>query len=260
MSHKYNLKPTPDHHPLSKRPLYHEIRHQLLSARGVMAAYEAPLPDLIDFTPGMAPIRDQGQEGSCAGHQLRNVRWLAHWLNTGSVPAADFSPRFAYWIGSDVEGHAGQDDGITIGDGLSAMEAYGISLESFCPYTPGDLSAPDQAAFDDALTRRVPLQAVPVKLDFASIYQVLCDKHPIIGGFDVPPSFENCPASGLLADPTGEPSLGGHAFSVFMASNKDKWLADDNSWGTGWGKQGVGFMPESYVGRMMECWAIVPAP
>jgi hypothetical protein len=95
---------------------------------------------------------------------------------------------------------------------------------------------------------------------FDNIYQVLVDRHPLIGGFEVPPSFEKCGPDGMLPDPTGEPSLGGHAFSIFMASRKDQWFADDNSWGIGWGKQGVGFMPDGYRGRYMELWAICPVP
>jgi hypothetical protein len=258
MTHRYTLQPTPDTHHLWDRPWYHEIRDQLLAKRGVMAP--EPTPNLVDFTAGEPPIRDQGQEGSCEGHQERNVRRLAHWLVAGASTTYDFSPAFAYYMARAVQGTQTQDSGASIGNGLASMEENGICEETLMPYDPGNFAtAPSSQATENALTHRAELQAVPVDYSsFANVHQVLADRHPVIGGFTVPPSFENCGADGALPDPTGEENLGGHAFSVCAVNLADGWMCDPNSWGTSWGKQGFAFMPASYLGRVFELWAIVP--
>lgn len=263
MARRYALKPTPDDHPLRDRPWYHDIRKDLLAERedcshGLFRA-TAPLPILVDWSAGRAPIRDQGDEGCCSGFQSRNVRSLAHWLVTGYPPEYDFSTAYPYWQARKIQGQENEDSGATIGDELMGMENAGICEERLMPYVAGQFAlAPSQDALANALTHKVDLQAVQV--DFSSLqncWQVLGDRHPIIMGFSVPPSFESVAPDGSLPDPTGEESLGLHAGSWDQINLKDQWLADPNSWGTGWGKQGVGFMPAAYLDRVVECWAIV---
>ena len=264
MSRIYRLKPTPAGHVLYGRPMYHDIRKDLLQARadanGGLTRVAQPPPNLVDWSAGRAPIRDQGQEGSCSGHQARNVRWLAHFLACGTPPPADFSPAYAYWQARTIEGAVSQDSGATIGDELLGMEDTGICEESYMPYMSGDFTqSPSDAAIQNAMSHKVDLQAVPVDYSsLANVHQVLADRHPVIFGFNVPPSFETGGAAGHLTDPTGEPTLGGHAGSWDMINLQDGWGADPNSWGLGWGDNGVGYMPAGYLGRMFEMWAIVP--
>jgi hypothetical protein len=260
----YKLQPTPKDHPFYLRPMYHTIRNLLLEARakanGGLTKLAAPAPDFVNWTGGRAPIRDQGDEGCCSGFQSRNVRWLAHWLATGMAPPEDFSPAYPYWQARDIQGTQNQDSGATIGDELAGMEQAGICEERFMPYVVGGFATPpSQQALENAATHKVDLQAVPVDYSsFANIHQVLADRHPIIFGFAVPPSFESVGSDGHLPDPTGETSLGLHAGSADSCSLKDGWMTDPNSWGSGWGCGGIGFMPAQYLGRFVEAWAIVP--
>jgi hypothetical protein len=264
MSRIYKLEPTPSYHALYARPKYETIRKDLLEARaaanGNLTKVSAPPPNLVDWSTGRAPIRDQGQEGSCSGHQARNVRWLAHWLACGTPPPADFSPAYCYWQARTIEGNAGTDSGATIGDELLGMEDTGICEERLMPYLTTPLTeGPSQDAIANALTYKVDLQAVPVDYSsLASVHQVLADRHPVIFGFAVPESFETCGSDGKLQNPIGESSLGGHAGSWDQINLSDEWLADVNSWGTSWGASGVGFMPATYLDRLFEAWAIIP--
>jgi Papain family cysteine protease len=262
MSRTYRLKPTPPDRKLRDRPWYHELRLGLLAARakanGGLTKAEAPAPNLVDWSEGSAPVRDQGQEGCCSGFQSRNVRWIAHWLAMGSPPAADFAPAYAYWAARCIEGTCGSDSGANIGDELAGMEEAGICEESFMPYVAGDYATrPTADALANAATHKVDLQAVPVRIDLASIHEVLGDRHPIIGGFSVTQQFEDCPSNGILADPSGD-SLGLHAFSWDQCNLTDKWGGGPNSWGASWGRGGRYCMGEKWVGQIVELWAIVP--
>jgi C1A family cysteine protease len=257
MSRIYGLKPTPKNHPLWARPFYHELREALFMSRHLLA----PEPvDLVDLTASVPPIRDQGQEGSCSGFQTRNVRMLAHTMAAGSQPSWDLSPAFAYWQARALDSEQTKDSGETIGNELAGVEAYGLCEESFMPYVAGQYATPPSSeALANALTHKANLQAVPVDYSsFANVHQVLADGHPIIGGFSVPPSFEAVGSDGALPDPTGEPDLGGHAFSICAIKLSDGWMRDPNSWGTGWGQNGFGYMPATYLGRVFELWAIIP--
>ena len=258
MARIYRLKPTPADHPLRQRPFYHSMRAGIHDA--LKLSVPAPV-DWINWSAGEPPIENQGDEGACQSFQLRNALLLAQWMATGSLPSFDLSKAFAYWIARSLDGDDSQDSGESIGNTLAGFEQYGCCEESFMPYVPGQFTTPPTPeALANAMSHRYDLQAVQVDYSkFGNICDVLQDKRPLIGGFSVPPSFENVGADGALPDPTGEPSLGGHAFSACQAKRSDGWIDDPNSWGESWGKQGHGFMPASYTGRMVELWTIVPS-
>jgi hypothetical protein len=258
MSRIYNLKPTPSTHELFKRPLYHSLRADLHDLREL----KVPAPiDWIDDTAGVPPIENQLSLGACQSFQARNAMLLADWLATKTLPGFDLSKLFIYWNDRAIEdgGQMDVDTGGTIGNTLLGIEQNGVAEESFWPYDVTQLGTkPPDLAFANALTHKYDLKAVPLAITFEAICDALQDGSPIIGGFSVPPSFEACGPTGQLPDPTGESSLGGHAFSVCQAKRSDQWMDDPNSWGAGWGKGGHGFMPASYIGRVMELWTFVP--
>lgn len=256
MARIYTLKPTPSDHPLKDRPFYHDVRSDLHEMRKL--AVPAPI-DHIDHTAGVAPIFNQLSLSSCQSVQLRNALLMAQWLVTGKLPAVDLSVLFAYWATRSVDNADSEDQGDTIGNTLVGFEENGICEESFWPYDVTKYNVrPSDLAFANAGLHKYDLRAVQVKMEFQAICDALQDGSPIIGGFSVPPSLENCGKDGHLPDPTGEPSLGGHAFSVSQFSRSDQWMDFPNSWSADWGHEGHCYLPAQYIGRLWELWTFVP--
>ena len=254
--HQYRLLPTPKEHFLWARKAYHEIRADLHEAMKL----KVPEPiDWVDYSANEPPILNQGDIGRCQSHQLRNVLLMGHSMVTGAPAPFDLSPEFAYWAVRQLNNETQVDSGETIGNTLAAFEQVGCAEMNQMPEDGFYTEPPTPAAYANALTHCYDLAAVPVDYSsWSNVCDVLQDRRPVIGGFFVPPSFETCGPDGVLPDPKGESSLGGHAFSVCQIKRQDAWMDDPNSWGVGYGKQGHAFMPASYLGRIMELWAIVP--
>ncbi len=202
--HRYNRIVTPKDHPIRRRPFFHElVKEGLVPAVSAPAGVSPPpLPGLIDLSPGLRPLRDQGAEGCCSGFATTAARALSHCCVTGQVLGFDFAPAFAYWQARDLEGTTGQDAGATIGDELAALEAFGCCHESLMPYGAGQFAAaPAAAACQDAESYRVGLVLPVDSSSHLNVLQALASNHPVVFGFTVFPSFEQTGPDGLVKMP-----------------------------------------------------------
>jgi hypothetical protein len=60
-------------------------------------------------------------------------------------------------------------------------------------------------------------------------------------------------ATAFVRPPQGNEEVWGHAVSLIGWT--DEYLVGQNSWGTGWGSQGIFYIPESYA--PIEAWAVL---
>jgi GNAT superfamily N-acetyltransferase len=75
--------------------------------------------------------------------------------------------------------------------------------------------------------------------------------------FEVTREFVNAPR-GLIALPSPEsPVLGTHSVALLDYSHSQGWFEFNNTWGSGWGNNGQGYMPLVFVDEWMtESWAV----
>jgi C1A family cysteine protease len=195
-------------------------------------------PDLL------APVRDQGNQGSCTGHASKSAVQFKRKQN--GEPDLELSPRFAYYNGRMIEGLTDQDSGCEIRDVIKGVSKLGVCSETLCPYSDKGRSymqRPTSAAYKEGLTdlvtqyERVPQSVIGIK-------SAITNQNPIVFGFTVYENFMDdvTAADGIMREPEGGTD-GGHA--VYICGYDDAfdfgWTTGGvligNSWGAEWGAQ-----------------------
>ena len=241
---RYLYRPPPRNHPIF--------------SRCVREAIVQPTPDECDCRSLFLPVRDQGQEGACSGFSTAALReYIVAKLH--GLPAAQYlSPAYLYARTRMVEGAFPADAGATIADELNTLENYGVCPEVDLPYNQDPTEAPTPQ--DDV--QAVPFRSGPPILvnhaDPSFLESKLAQGMPIVFGMPVYESFENTGSDGLVALPntTTEECLGGHAMLAVGYHRPAGRLIVRNSWGLGWGDNGICYLPYALVASFFESWTI----
>jgi len=212
------------------------------------------LPKKIDYSHGMSPIRDQGEEGTCVG--FATVTGMKEYQE-----ALDYkkevilSPRFVY---SECKKNDGMPDieGTTIRAAMRILKSKGVCQEKFWPYMPNQKTKAKKGAVSNAKKFCVITYARILNLN--ELRLSLTSKGPCVIGVEV---FEGMmkTKTGLVPMPKKtERSLGGHAICPVGYDDKKKEIKFKNSWSDKWGQKGYGVLPYAYVERyMMDAWSSV---
>lgn len=228
------------------------------------------LPQRVSLRDKCPPIRNQGAYGSCVGHAAEGVKGIQEAINYPGK-GYDFSPLFVYAL-------AKQQDGIPTTEGtyprvvMSILKNTGICQEIDFPYSrmswPTLPAIPDNAT-SKAAQFKIGAYASVNTLD--EVKQAVSMGNPVMGALMVCDNFvEGVGADGFVAKPEGK-MLGGHAITVIGYNDILAWngytgfLEIRNSWGTGWGDKGYGWIPYDFFnGRLdvgmrywMESWTSV---
>jgi C1A family cysteine protease len=195
-------------------------------------------------------IWDQSRLGSCVPHGT--LRALVFDLSKqGDVPTPDaFMPSrlFDYYNGRVLEDTVSEDSGLTITDGVKAINKWGAPAESEWPYEINRFTEkPPEQAYTDA-TQRIALKYARVPQDASSMAACLAAGTPFVIGFTVYTSFESdaVASNGRVPMPkTSEQVLGGHCMCVVGWDGSNFICA--NSWGESWGDDGYCYMPAAYL-------------
>lgn len=227
----------------------------------------AKVPDSVDLvsTGKFPPIWDQGQLGSCVAHGVPRL----YVYDSGD---ASFEPArlFVYYNGRVIEGTVDYDSGLTIADGIKALNRQGAPPEDDWPYDVERFAdKPPTKAYDDGKLREAVKYARVSQTD-AAMRACLAAELPFAIGFTVYDSFESdaTAASGVVAMPgRSEQVLGGHCMAIvgympgadvadaLRSDGLDVGAVDTsatyykaaNSWSENWGHAGYCYMPSAYL-------------
>jgi C1A family cysteine protease len=206
------------------------------------------VPFRIDLRPMSPPIGDQGRLGSCTAWASL-AAWGAELLKqTGKT--LDASELAQYYWTRKLERTQRIDAGASIRDAIKTLAKKGVVPEESWPYDPAQFAvAPPPAVEKQALLRQaLAYAAVPQAL--RSLKQALASGYLVVFGISVYESFESDDASttGVIPLPqTSEQLLGGHAICLAGYDDSTQHFTFRNSWGTGWGNEGYGYLPYDYV-------------
>jgi C1A family cysteine protease len=192
------------------------------------------------------PILDQGNIGSC----LPNATYALFYILSNS--SITLSRLQLYMTTRAIDGSSlTQDSGCTIRGCMKAISKYGLCDEKIWPYTISNFAklAPSQAFTNTyKLTNFI---YTFINQDLTSIKQILSSNSPIVLGIYVYSSFESTNASktGVIPVPNTkmEKLLGGHAILLVSYNDEKQYFQFQNSWGIGWGDNGYGYIPYSYI-------------
>ncbi len=173
------------------------------------------------------------------------------------------------------------DSGAYLRTTMGAMVLFGVPPESYWPYTDKEESFDrEPSAFCYAFAqnyqtikyfRHDPAGSKPEDV-LHSLKVYLAKGMPFIFGFSVYNSIEQAEATGFIPFPSKRERMeGGHAVMAvgyddkleitnnFSQEKTKGALLIRNSWGTGWGDHGYGWLPYEYVlrGLAEDFWSIL---
>jgi hypothetical protein len=183
-------------------------------SRNLAYAWQRRTRELTDqLWPRHIAILDQGDIGSCTGN-----------AETGALGCDPCS-------GALPAGHPALDENLalTIYSGAETIDGDG-------PYPPNDNGSSGPSAAQVAKN----LGLISGYLHCLSLADVLdaLEEHPVCIGSNWYDSMDSPDSSGLVAISSGASIRGGHEYLCRGKSVADRLVFLDNSWGTGWGKQG----------------------
>lgn len=216
------------------------------------------------------PIREQGDEASCAaygmlkGYEMEHLRETGEQLNT--------SERFCYNISrivDEIPGNFVEQKGTTLRAAARVLRHYGVCDEEDWPYLPGDTTRLEPSAFlkilQKARNRRIAeyrnlLKDGVAEATLTVIKEALC-RRPIVCGLLVDDNWFTAPRDGFVTP--GGASLGGHAVALAFYDDELEhngacgWFGFVNSWSESWGDRGIGYISyDAFVSCLISCYEV----
>ncbi len=236
------------------------------------------LPASVDLRDCCSPVEDQGMLGSCTAHA--GVGLIEYYERRSFGRHLDASRLFLYKVTRNLMKLRG-DTGAYLRSTMGAMVLFGVPPESYWPYTDDENTFDrEPPAFCYAFAqnyqtikyfRHDPAGAKASEV-LHSLKTYLAKGFPFIFGFSVYNSIEQAEATGYIPFPSPRERMeGGHAVMAvgyddkleitnsFSQEKTKGALLIRNSWGTGWGDHGYGWLPYEYVlrGLAEDFWSIL---
>jgi hypothetical protein len=200
----------------------------------------------------MAPVRDQGQRGTCLAFAVTAAHEVAR---SGGLPPDDLSEEALYWGCKRADGN--WSSGTTFGSASTALGRWGQPLEAEWPYDPqrpAGVAYPPPSSAGGSGWFRSGLRRLAVVL--ADVRTLLDSGTPVLLGVTVFDTFYRPDAAGRIANPPpGASARGRHA--VLAVDHRAGEFLIRNSWGITWALGGYAWIGDTYVGAHADdAWVI----
>jgi C1A family cysteine protease len=252
------------------QPLYQRL--------GVTDSVGETLPRAADLRRWCTEVKDQGKLGSCTAHA--GVSMVEFFEKKAFNNHIDSSRLFLYKATRNLMHETG-DTGGYIRSTMQALVLFGVPPEDYWPYVIDNFDQEPSAflyAFAEnyqaiSYVRLDPPKTTPPDL-LNTIRNHLAAGLPCMFGFTVYSSIGQAGTTGRIPPPSpGDRIVGGHAVLTvgynddLKVKNNDSGeeitgaLMIQNSWGTGWGEKGFGWLPYDYVlkGLAVDWWSLIKA-
>lgn len=234
----------------------------------------AAVPVSVDLrkTHLLSPVEDQGTIGSCTANAV--IGLVEYLIRAGSGERNDFSRMFLYKNTRRLLGWKG-DMGAYLRTTIKALRLFGVPPESEWPHDPRLLDVEPEAYhyayaqnFKSLVYARFDAHDGSGEYTLDAVQRALTDGFPVAFGFPVYESIESAGPFGRIPLPQGSQDrlTGGHAVLAVgyddaidvVGADRPGALLIRNSWGTGWGDRGYGWLPYQYVTERLatDFWSI----
>lgn len=242
-----------------------------------LAEPKKDLSNPVDLREWCSPIEDQGDLGSCTAQA--GVALVEYYERRAFRKHIDASRLFLYKVTRNLLELTG-DTGAYLRTTMGALVLFGVPPERYWRYRIDDFDVEPPAfcysyAQSYQAIRYYRLDPPGISGDelLTRIKGFLKAGFPAAFGFPVYSSIWQASGTGDIPFPApGEKLLGGHAV-VAVGYKDDKKIANENpggkettgailirnSWGTGWGSNGYGYLPYRYVtqGGAVDWWTLI---
>jgi len=230
-------------------------------------------PAAVDLRQWCSPIEDQGDLGACTAHAA--VGLMEYFERRAFGKHIDASRLFVYKVTRDLMGVKG-DTGAELRNAMQALATFGAPPEKYWPYHPADFEKEPSAFcyqfaadFKSIQYFRLDPAGTPPAAALQKVRETLAAGLPSMFGFTVYSSIPALgPGNGNIPFPgRSDRQEGGHAIMA-VGYDDHRVIGSDtgallirNSWGTGWGASGYGWLPYRYVlsGLATDFWSLVKA-
>lgn len=244
---------------------------------GVEKPAKKKLPVDCDLRKWCPPVENQSSIGSCTAHA--GVGLVEYFERRAFGKHIDASRLFLYKVTRNLL-HWKGDTGAFLRTTMEAMVLFGVPPEEYWRYVIADVDK-EPPAFCYAFAQsyqaisyyRLDPPGTPRDALLSRIKTNLAGGLPSMFGFTVYSSVSQAETTGKVPFPTpGEENVGGHAVAAVGYDDKMKIkntnpeaatttgaLIIRNSWGTGWGAGGYGWLPYEYVlrGLAIDWWSLL---
>lgn len=199
---------------------------------------------------------------SCVGNAVADSVELLNAIENPSAPKIQLSRMFVWTLcrnmmdtDNDGRGDIDQIKGTYIRLAMEVLHLFGICREDLArgkggwPYDMGKMKwLPDMKAMRAATAHHIHsyyriTETGEDRLD--ALLDALRSRHPVVFGTLVDTAFQRHKGSGSIGRPKGATS-GGHAM-MLVGYDSAKGFIVKNSWGTGWGEGGFGYLNPEYM-------------
>lgn len=244
---------------------------EVLSKSAPLKRAHKSVPKAVDLRQWCSPIENQGNIGSCTANA--GVGMMEYYERRAFGKYMDASRLFLYKVTRNLMGSTG-DDGAYLRDTMKAMVLFGVPPEKYWPYQTSHFNdEPTAFCYSFAQSfqalryyRLDPSGTQPADV-LKTIKQYLAAQLPSMFGFSVYSSIPGMgDGKGEIPFPAqGDTLQGGHAV-LAVGYDDNKKIGEEkgallirNSWSTGWGDQGYGWLPYAYVehGLANDFWSMV---
>lgn len=200
----------------------------------------------------MAPIRDQGQRGTCVAFAVT----AGHEVSRGpDSNLDDLSEEALYWGCKTADGN--WDGGTAFTSAETAIRRWGQPLEASWAYNHGqadgvEIKLPTGSSTNDWF--RSGLRRVSVAVQ--DLQTFLAAGTPVVLGLRVFDTLFRPGRDGRVQDPLPRaPQRGLHA--VLAVGHEPGSILIRNSWGAGWALAGYGWITEAYISKfVIDAWIV----
>ncbi len=262
----------------------HEKIKPMVDKMGLSDAGAVSVPPSQDLRQWCSPIEDQGSLGSCTAQA--GVGLIEYYERKAYGTHINASRLFLYKVSRNLLGWA-WDNGAYMRTTMGAMALFGVPPEKYWPYTDrknpgpsGERTFNDEPpaflyAFADNYKAiqyfRLDPPGTDVKALLKRVKAYLAAGLPAFFGFTVYSCISQARDDGMIPFPcNGDSVLGGHGVVAVGYNDTMKIknancnlqtkgaLLIRNSWGTGWGEKGYGWLPYEYVlkGLASDWWTL----
>ncbi|CAE7431312.1 unnamed protein product [Symbiodinium natans] len=215
----------------------------------------------VDLREYMTAVEDQAAANSCCANAVAGAY---EYINKREAlkrgdSTDDISRLFIYYVGrkrdQQIFGEdpkiVPQDEGMTLGGAITALEMKGACLEKNWPYNLDRVNhKPDPSCFDQALRYKIA-SSQKVAVDLDAMRAALSAGNPIVFGLKLTSHFFRPLPGGFI--PTPDPSdpqsseHGLHAMLLVGYNDRQQVFIVRNSWGTSWADRGYAYVPYDYI-------------
>jgi C1A family cysteine protease len=227
--------------------------HDSVSSGGIRAI--AAPPPSVDLRKSWWAINDQEDTGSCVGWATADGVVRYHMVKANRLPKNQLlSPRFVWMASKETDEYTDRADTFLEGSGTSLKAAmdivrkFGAVTETLLPFhivTKMHVGA-ENAFYAEAAQRKVS-SYFNLRRNLDQWKSWLATNGPILAALSVDQTWDNAAATGGNIDVfVPNTARGGHAIAIvgYLASGR---FIVRNSWGTGWGDRGFGYVTPAYI-------------